>query len=251
MRIPDVFASAAVVLLLAGATAPAWGESELHGASRVDKIEGSDLRQVILSDHAAARLGILTETLSGREISQSHRILGEIIASPYPEALLPVLEAEGLMPATVIHVTRTMEASSLALGQVAAVRLTGKSGDDGNLTARLIAIIAGETPGEPEDLFFVVDGADQALAPQHQVLVEFTTTEPLRKAVQSTALLYDAVGGTWVFVSPEPLVYLRHPVNVDFIQQDWAVLAEGPPDGTQVVTGGAMLLLGTEYGIGH
>lgn len=251
MRIPEVFASTAVVLLLAGATYPVWGESEMQGASRVDPIEGSDLHHVILSDHAATRLGILTDVVTGREITQSYRILGATVAAPYPDALMPLLDVEGPMPATVIHVVRTTEASSLAVGQVASVRLTGRSGESGNLTARLIAIIASDIPDEPADLYFAVDPGVPGLEPQQQVLVEFTTTQPQRKAIQTAALLYDAAGGAWVFICPEPLVYMRQQVNVDFVQRDWAILAEGPPEGTLVVTGGAMLLLGTEFGMGH
>ena len=139
----------------------------------------------------------------------------------------------------------------MAPGHVASVRLTGKSGESGNLDARLIAILAAETPDTADEMFFTVDPAAQGLAPQQRVLVEFTTTEPQRRAVQSAAVFYDEGGEAWVFVSPEPLVYMRHKVEVDFVHQDWAVLTDGPPDGTLVVTGGAMLLLGTEFGIGH
>lgn len=251
MRIRNALAPLSVALLLASTTNAAWGEGEKHGASRVDPIEGSKLHRVILTDRAAARLGIQTDVVSGREISRSHRILGAAMVPPHPEALVPLLAGGGHGPTTVIHALRTIEASSMALGHAASICLTGKAGAIGNQSARLIAIIEAETPDKPDDLFFVVDAVDQGLGLQQQVLVEFTTTEPRRKTIQSAALVYDAGGETWVFVSPEPLVYVRHQVDVDFVQQDWAVLTDGPPEGTLVVTGGAMLLLGTEFGMGH
>lgn len=60
------------------------------------------------------------------------------------------------------------------------------------------------------------------------------------------AVLYDAQGNTWVYTSPEPLVFVRHRVNIDFIDGGDAVLSDGPPPGTRVVTVGAAQLFGTE-----
>lgn len=64
------------------------------------------------------------------------------------------------------------------------------------------------------------------------------------------AVLYDADGSTWTYTNPEPLVYIRHPVSIDYIEQDTAVLTDGPPVGTTVVTAGAAELYGAEFGIG-
>ncbi len=74
---------------------------------------------------------------------------------------------------------------------------------------------------------------------------------PLRKIVPYGAVLYDAHGGTWVYTSPEPLVFVRHRIIVDYIEEDRAVLSDGPPAGTEVVTVGAAELFGTEFEIGH
>lgn len=73
----------------------------------------------------------------------------------------------------------------------------------------------------------------------------------LRMVVPYSALLYDVEGRIWVYENPSPNVYIRHEVKVDFIQKDKAVLLDGPPAGTQVVTVGAAELFGTEYEVGH
>src|SRR5687767_10344475 len=65
-----------------------------------------------------------------------------------------------------------------------------------------------------------------------------------------TALLYDSEGRTWTYTSPETNVFVRHEVVVDRIEGDVAVVAEGPPEGTAVVTIGAAELFGTETGVG-
>jgi hypothetical protein len=70
-------------------------------------------------------------------------------------------------------------------------------------------------------------------------------------SVPYSALLYDPSGDTWVYVSPEPLTYTRHPVTVEDIDGDLVLLAAGPPPGTEVVTVGVAELWGAENGIGQ
>jgi len=72
-----------------------------------------------------------------------------------------------------------------------------------------------------------------------------------RKVVPYAAVLYDAHGDTWVYTNPEPLVFVRHRIMVDYINGDQAVLSEGPPAGTVVVTVGGAELFGAEFEIGH
>ena len=66
------------------------------------------------------------------------------------------------------------------------------------------------------------------------------------KVIPYAAILYDTVGDTWTYTNPEPLIYFRHPVVVDHIERDLAVLKDGPPAGTAVVTVGAAELYGSE-----
>ena len=70
----------------------------------------------------------------------------------------------------------------------------------------------------------------------------------MRRIVATSSVLYDAKGKTWVYTSPEPMVFVRHAITVDHIDGDRVVLSDGPAPGTAVVTVGAAELLGTEYG---
>lgn len=72
-----------------------------------------------------------------------------------------------------------------------------------------------------------------------------------RTTVPYGAVLYDAHGATWTYTSPEPQVFLRHEITIDYIGGDEAVLTKGPPAGTRVVTVGAAELFGTEFDVGH
>ena len=73
----------------------------------------------------------------------------------------------------------------------------------------------------------------------------------VRRVVPYAALLYDVTGRTWVYTSPDSLVFVRREVVVEYIEGDLAVLTDGPPAGTRVVTLGATELHGAEFEIGH
>ena len=72
-----------------------------------------------------------------------------------------------------------------------------------------------------------------------------------RKVVPYAAVVYDEQGDTWAFVSPAPLTFVRQRIDVDYITGATAVLLDGPPAGTRVVTVGAIELLGAELGVGE
>jgi hypothetical protein len=71
-----------------------------------------------------------------------------------------------------------------------------------------------------------------------------------RKVIAHAAVLYDENGDTWTFTSPAPLTFLRQKIDIDHITGGSAVLRDGPPAGTTVVTVGAAELLGAELGVG-
>jgi hypothetical protein len=75
--------------------------------------------------------------------------------------------------------------------------------------------------------------------------------EASRIVVPYSALIYQADGNAFVYTSPEPRVFVRHPVEVDYIEGDMVVLKTGPAAGTQVASVGVTELFGTEFGVGH
>jgi hypothetical protein len=68
--------------------------------------------------------------------------------------------------------------------------------------------------------------------------------------VPTAAVLYDANGRTWVYTNPEGHVFVRAEIGVVKITVDGAVVSDGPPADTMVVTVGVAELLGSEYGVG-
>lgn len=69
----------------------------------------------------------------------------------------------------------------------------------------------------------------------------------LRKVVPATAVIHDQYGNTWTFKSPDILVFVKERISVDNIDGDLAILADGPPVGTAVVTAGAAALLSDQF----
>ena len=72
-----------------------------------------------------------------------------------------------------------------------------------------------------------------------------------QKVVPYAAVLYDSEGDTFTYTSPERLTYVRVPIKVDQADGDQAVLSDGPPVGTQIVTVGAAEVYGAEFEVAH
>jgi len=63
-----------------------------------------------------------------------------------------------------------------------------------------------------------------------------------------SALVHDIHGGSWVYEQLEPTKFIRRRVLLKHVQDDLAVLADGPAVGTMVVSDGAEELFGIEVG---
>ena len=71
-----------------------------------------------------------------------------------------------------------------------------------------------------------------------------------RTIVPYSAIVYETDGETWVYTNPDGLSFVREHIVVQEIEGNRAVLSEGPPVGTEVVTVGVAELFGAEHGIG-
>jgi hypothetical protein len=65
-------------------------------------------------------------------------------------------------------------------------------------------------------------------------------------AVPYSAIIYDINGNTWLYTSPEALVFERTPLVIDHIDGDNVFFTDGPSVGTAVVTRGVAELYGAE-----
>lgn len=97
-------------------------------------------------------------------------------------------------------------------------------------------------------VYYVVPGASHGLTLNSRVRVELqhSGNEEQHKVVPYSAVYYDGKGVAWVYVNTRPLTFERQRIGVERVVGDLAVIADGPPVGTPIVTVGASLLFGTE-----
>jgi hypothetical protein len=72
-----------------------------------------------------------------------------------------------------------------------------------------------------------------------------------RRIVPYASVLYDLTGKTWVYISADPLTFVRGAVEIDTIKGDNVYLTDGPPTGTKVLAAGVPQVYGAEMKVGH
>jgi hypothetical protein len=101
--------------------------------------------------------------------------------------------------------------------------------------------------------YYVLEPNQRGLAPGQHVYVRVPQpgSDAPQKIIPFSAVIYDYKGNAWAYTNPQPLTYVRHRIDIEYIQGDVAVLKDGPSTGTPVVTVGAPELMGVEQKFGH
>src|SRR5262249_21262080 len=127
--------------------------------------------------------------------------------------------------------------------------LTARPGDPTRPAAPVPAPPTANPAAGTADLYYALDNPGGAYRPGQRV----SAAVPLRgeaesRRVEWAAVVFDVNGGTWVYERVGDRAYARRRATVRFVVGDTAVLADGPPVGTPVVTAGAAELFGAETG---
>jgi hypothetical protein len=254
------------LLIVAGAAAA------LASPVKVEAIEGSDVKRVILDAKAAERLGIQTTSVKEEKVLFKTVVLGQVEDEPVAKPGTEV-STSGAAPGTApkpmpleskmrVLVLLDSEPSDDDqeddVGDIddedsAEILAPDEDDDDEPLRAKRVVIASAADTDANTIYFKIPGGTHHKLTPGQRVGVRLVTPgsgEP-RKVIPYSAVLYDASGDAWVYTSPGPLEFVRARVAIDKIDGDLAVLQEGPAAGTQVVTVGAAELFGAESGVGH
>jgi biotin carboxyl carrier protein len=134
--------------------------------------------------------------------------------------------------------------------------LAATGGDGAVLSAHVVTSPpGGDAPGGYTDaaIYYAPDRKDHGLNLGERTRVEL----PLigaglhRSVIPYQAVLYDLNGKSWVYTNPEPFVFVRAAVEIDYVEGDLAVLTSGPSVGSAIVTTGAAELQGAEFGVGE
>jgi hypothetical protein len=225
--------------------------------AHVEPIEGTDLKRVVLTEKAAERLGIETTPVLVEQVKRTRRIGGRVVAA----RAAPATGAASATGDSKVYVRLSLNESDLSnVDRNQPARILSLESDDGEDSDQAGTEAEVDEAAEVDDaedaneapLYYVVAGKEHGLTPGQRVFVEIAVSggRTTRKVIPYSAVIYDVKGATWTYANPEPLVFVRQPISVDYIQRGLAYLSEGPAEGTAVVTGGAAELYGTETGVG-
>ena len=134
---------------------------------------------------------------------------------------------------------------------VEVVSLGATAGAGGRTATPIAAPPTADLATAGVDLFYRLANADASLRPGQRVSVRVPLAAGAEHlVVPRGAVLFDALGGTWVYEARDGGVFVRQRVTLIDTVGDAAVLGQGPAPGTRVVTTGAAELFGTEFGVG-
>ena len=69
------------------------------------------------------------------------------------------------------------------------------------------------------------------------------------RIVPYSSVLYGLTGQAWVYISVDPLTFVRGAVTIDTIKGENVYLSDGPPTGTKVLATGVPQVFGAEFGV--
>lgn len=261
------------------ATEPAEGKD--NDAVKLVSIPGGTTKRVTLSAKAAERLGIETGTIRKDTVVREQMVGGTVISptdappeqkvmsrgsfagfalgamSPAPQPAAPASQPAASAELTPIdrevwvRVTLSPgEYERLAKDQVARIeQLQTREKLERELVAQPVSMQPIEDVKRSMlTLHYALPGKDHGLGLYQRVRVGLPLlgSNGPETVVPYRAVYYDAQGAPWVYVTSRPLAFERQRVVVDRVVGDLAVLTDGPPVGTKVVTVGAALLYGAE-----
>ena len=101
------------------------------------------------------------------------------------------------------------------------------------------------------DLYYEIDNREGYFRPGERLNASLALKDKRESLVVPwSAVVYDYNGGSWVYENLAEHKYARRRVQVKYIVDSSAVLANGPPVGARIVSEGAAELFGTEFGFG-
>jgi hypothetical protein len=263
--------------------------AETDRPARVEQMPGSNLARIVLMPRAAERLALKTTPVREESVLRWLTVEAavEAMLTDIPPERSDVttagLQSHFRVPVPVLDAAT--QTSGLAISALSLASKDDFDDDEDELvrsrvadlkdkrspivfvipltrsesTKRLRAKLMDEQPetgasGLPL-AYYLVDQQDPKTALQVGQRVQVKIPQPgsgtPKKVVPYSAVIYDSRGDTWVYVNPEPLVFVRHRIDVEYVQDDVAVLNDGPANGMQVVSAGAVELHGIEQKFGN
>ena len=217
-------------------------ETTLHGA----EARRDEILKIAGDPNAGGGMTTLTFRAPAKGVLQNvHAQVGQPV--PAGAILFDIAELNPIWVRVPVYVG---DVERLALDQPAGI---GGLADPPGVKVRPAKPVTAPPSGDPlaatVHLFYEVDNKDRSIRPGQRVGV----TLPLKGdeeslAVPRSALIRDALGGTWIYENIAPHVYTRRRVFIDRVVGDLAALTAGLQPGAKVVSQAAAELYGAEFG---
>jgi hypothetical protein len=258
--------------------------AETARPAKLEQIPGSDLKRVVLTPKAAERLAIETAPVREEPVMRWLMVGGEIEPKTVEPGLMPAAGsgAAGAADAVPLRVrVPLLDDPSRMVGNAFLILSLGDStkdeetdqaddddddddDDEEEGKSRPMAVLLAPVEARPVETapdapikaaarsqYFEVNRAGLLPGQRVYVRVPQPGSGTPQKVIPYSAVIYDPHGNTWTYTNAEPLVFVRHRIDVEYVENDLAVLREGPAVGTAVVTIGAAELMGVEQKVGN
>jgi hypothetical protein len=273
------FAELTTIVLLAAtlvaACAPTPAAHDVVQPVMIEHIEGTDFSRVVLTEKAVERLGLQVDVVREETVTRKQMFAGEVFefisipitgaqpaattsaettGTPAPVESLPQPVSEFLVR---VHLTDSelnainREPNSARILPLGDEQATGVPASERNPDEIQASDTVQAGPQETA-LYFGFDNSAAQLAPGQRVLVELALTGDgtQKRVLPLDSVIYGLHGETWVYTNPQPLVFVRQPITIDYMDGELVYLTDGPTAGTPIIAVGAAMLYGAESGVG-
>jgi len=119
------------------------------------------------------------------------------------------------------------------------------------LSERIPAAVVEKVEGLEFNRLILTEKAAQRLGIEIAPIREIEVDGTKRIAIPYAAVLYGTNGDTWTYVAADALTFMRQSVEVDYIEDELAILSASLPIDLEVVTVGVSELYGIDTGVGR
>lgn len=231
------------------------------GASEKQLEEARSERDVLTAELAAAekRLGAIRRAPLGADVSIPLRAPrdglvrnvsvapGEIVAAG--AQLFEILGAPALWVRASVYAGEAPRIPAEASARIATIGAAVN--EETAVVAYPVSAPPSADPIAASVDFYYELPATATRRPGERVTVFVTTNENTEMAVVPfSAIVFDTLGGAWVYSEKAEHAYERQRVDISRIEDNFALLAKGPASSTRIVHIGASELFGVEFGVG-
>ena len=208
------------------------------------KVRKNVLDAAINGETSAEQKPFLIEAPQAGIVRAMHVMPGEFVMAGSP--LFEVMNVDTVWVRVPIYVG---EVADIAADQQAEVGEL--SSRPGQLRAKAKPIAAPPTAtalSSTIDLYYQLPNPQKTLRPGQRVSVQLPLVgDAEQRVVPWSAIVHDIHGGSWIYEKIADHKFVRRRVQVKQIVEDWAVLEQGPPVGTEIVKTGVAEVFGTEF----